>query len=61
MPMRFTIDMASTIVIDNRRTRSAGKYITLPEIGVGACGKNRNPTLLQCLKQVVQSAMRPRY
>jgi hypothetical protein len=39
MPMRFTIDIASTIVMANMRTRSAGKYITLPDIGVGACGR----------------------
>jgi hypothetical protein len=38
--MRFTIDIASTIVMANMRTLSAGKYIiTLPDIGVGACGR----------------------
>jgi hypothetical protein len=36
--MRFAIAMACTIVMRNGRTRSAGKYITFPDIGVGACG-----------------------
>jgi hypothetical protein len=38
--MCFTIAMAWTIVMPNGRTRSAGRYITLPDIGVGACGRN---------------------
>jgi hypothetical protein len=32
--------MASTIVMFNGRTRAAGKYMTLPDIGIGACGRN---------------------
>jgi hypothetical protein len=40
MPMRFTIAMAWTIVIPGGRTQSAGRYITLPDMGVGACGRN---------------------
>src|SRR6478735_1194665 len=32
MPMRFTIDIASTIVIVNGRTRSPRRYITLPSL-----------------------------
>ena len=39
-PMCFTIAMAWTIVMSKGRTRSAGRYITLPDIGVGACGRN---------------------
>jgi hypothetical protein len=39
-PMAFTIDMAWTIVMSSGRTRSAGMYITLPDMGDGACGKN---------------------
>ena len=35
-PIRFTIAMAWAIVMPNGRTRSAGRYITLPDIGVGA-------------------------
>ena len=38
-PIRFMIDMASTIAISSGLTRSAGKYMTLPDIGVGACGR----------------------
>ena len=38
--MAFTIDMAWTIVMSSGRTRLAGMYITLPDMGVGACGKN---------------------
>ena len=37
--MRFMIVMASSIVMLSGRTRSAGKYMTLPDIGVGACGR----------------------
>src|SRR6188508_2854461 len=35
-PISFTIAMAWAIVMPNGRTRSAGRYITLPDIGVGA-------------------------
>ena len=38
--MALTIDMAWTIVISSDRIRLAGIYITFPDIGVGACGKN---------------------
>jgi len=35
IPIRFTIDIPSIIVIVRGRTRSPGGYITLPDIGVG--------------------------
>jgi hypothetical protein len=38
--MRFTIAMAWIIVMRSGRTRSAGRYITLPDMGMGACGRN---------------------
>src|SRR5262249_54882728 len=39
-PMRFTIAMVCAIVIVSGRTLSSGRYIALPERGVGACGRN---------------------
>jgi hypothetical protein len=34
--MRLMIAMASTMVMSSGRTRPAGRYMTLPDIGVGA-------------------------
>ena len=50
--MRFTIDMAWAIGMPKGRTRSAGRYITLPDIGVGACAEHGNPAVLERLEQV---------
>ena len=37
--MRLMIAMASTMVMSSGRTRPAGRYMTLPDIGVGAWGR----------------------
>jgi hypothetical protein len=38
------------------RTRFAGKYITLPDIGVGACGRNTATQSFQVAQADIQSA-----
>src|SRR6185295_4867964 len=52
-PMCFTTLIASIIVMSKSRTRFAGRYMMLPDIGVGACG-NRHPAVLKLLEPIAE-------
>ena len=40
MPMRLTSVIASTMLISSGRTRADRKIHYVPDVGVGACGRN---------------------